>query len=302
MKDISDKTSTARSARAVAVLKTAPSTIVLVREGRSPKGDPLPVAKVAAVQAAKNTSQIIPYCHPLPVDFVDCQFALKEDCIEVTVDVKAIYKTGVEMEALTGATAAVLTLYDMLKVVDEGMEILGVRLIEKRGGKSDFRFSAANQIHAAVIVLSDSVHAGTRTDTSGRRIVERLKEQGVDVAELKVLPDDSMLLQQELIRSADELHLDLVVTTGGTGLSKSDVTPEAMEAVIEREIPGIAEASRGYGQQRLPLAMLSRAKAGVRGTTIIVNLPGSKRAVDESLNALIPGLFHAFRMLRGEGH
>ena len=302
MRDISGKTKTARSAQAQAVLKVRPETIKLVREGKAPKGDPLPVAKVAAVQAAKNTSQIVPYCHPIPIDFVDCRFELSDDSIRITTEVKAIYKTGVEMEALTAASVAALTLYDMLKPVDESMEIVGVTLLEKRGGKSNFTETPSIPLRGAVLVMSDSIAAGKKKDTSGLHIVERLRGKQIEVVDYKVVPDDQMIIEQTLISYADSLKLNLVITTGGTGLSKKDVTPEAMKAVLEREIPGITEAARQHGQERTPLAMLSRGKAGVRGSTIIVNLPGSRRAVEESLDAILPGLLHVFRMLRGEGH
>jgi cyclic pyranopterin monophosphate synthase len=302
MRDISDKTTTARSARAEALLKLRPETLSLVRDGKVPKGDPLPVAKVAAVQAAKNTSQIIPYCHPIPIDLVDCRFDLGSDTIKVTAEVKAVAKTGVEMEALTAATVAALTLYDMLKPVDSTMEIVGISLVEKRGGKSDFAETHAMPLRAAVLVMSDSIAAGFKKDTSGLLICERLREKHFEVVEHKVLPDDQKAIEATLTRYADSLKLNLVVTTGGTGLSGRDVTPEAMKKVIEREIPGIAETARGHGQQRTPLAMLSRGMSGLRGSTIIVNLPGSQRAVGESLDAILPGLVHVFRMLRGEGH
>jgi cyclic pyranopterin phosphate synthase len=302
MRDISNKVSTFRIAIAKAVLKISPETIRLIRENKIPKGDPLPVAKVAAVQAAKNTSQMIPYCHPIPIDFVDCRFELGADSIEITTEVKAVYKTGVEMEALTAATAAALTIYDMAKAVDESMEIAGVRLVAKKGGKSDFASSVGKSLKAAVLVMSDSIAAGKKEDFSGKQIVERLKSKGVDVVEHKIIPDDGSQIEQNLIRYADSMKLDLVVTTGGTGLSPRDVTPDVTAKVVEKEIPGMVEAARAYGQGRTPLAMLSRGKAGVRGKTIIINLPGSKRAVEESLDALLPGLLHAFKMLAGGGH
>jgi cyclic pyranopterin phosphate synthase len=302
MRDISNKIKTLRTARAQAVVKAHPDTIKLVVEGKAPKGDPLAVARVAAVQAAKNTSQLIPYCHPIPIDFVDVQFELGKDTIGITTEVKAVYKTGVEMEALAAAAVAALTVYDMLKIVDEGMEILGVKLIEKRGGKSDFKDEPGKQLRAAVLVMSDSIAAGKKKDTAGLHIVERLREKKIDVVECKVIPDDQKLIEQNLIAFADTLKLDLVITTGGTGLSKRDVTPEAMKHVIEREIPGIMEATRSYGQERLPLAMLSRGMAGLRGSTVIINLPGSRRAVEESLDAILMGLLHSFSMIRGEGH
>jgi cyclic pyranopterin monophosphate synthase len=136
--DVSEKGWTLRQARARAVLLVHPATIDCMRNGLLPKGDPLPVAKVAAIQAAKNTSNIIPYCHPLPIDNVAVDFAVADDRITVTTLVKATYKTGVEMEALTAATVAALTIYDMLKMLDMGMQIAEVSLIEKRGGKSDY--------------------------------------------------------------------------------------------------------------------------------------------------------------------
>jgi cyclic pyranopterin monophosphate synthase len=302
MRDISHKTTTARSAKARALVKVHPDTITLLKEGKAPKGDPFPVAKVAAIQAAKNTSQLIPYCHPLPIDFVDCQFEFSGNTVVITTEVKAVYKTGVEMEALTAASVAALTVYDMLKPVDESMEITSVTLVEKRGGKSDFVGPSGKTLRAAVLVMSDSVAAGTTEDSSGLRIVERLREKKMDVVDYKIVPDIQHVIEQTLIQFADSQKIDLVITTGGTGLGIKDVTPEAMSSVITKEIPGIGEAARAFGQNRTPLAMLSRGRAGLRGSTIIVNLPGSPRAVEESLDAILPGLLHAFKMLKGERH
>ena len=300
MIDISKKANTLRSAIASATLTASPSAIQALRENKLPKGDPLPVAKVAAVQAAKNTSILIPYCHPIPLDFVDCRFEIGADRINVTTEVRAIYKTGVEMEALVAASAAVLTLYDMMKAVDEKMQISGVKLVEKRGGKSDFKPPAGKPLKAAVLVSSDSVASGKKEDVSGKLIVERLKQEGFDVADYAVVKDDPAEIEEKLRRYAQKV--DLVLTTGGTGLGPRDQTPEATTRVLERELPGISEILRAYGQDRTPFSMLSRGKAGVCGRTIIINLPGSKRAVAESLDALFPWLLHAFKMMEGEGH
>jgi cyclic pyranopterin monophosphate synthase len=195
MRDISDKIKTLRVATAQAILKASPDTIMAIREHTVPKGDPLPVAKVAAVQAAKNCSQIIPYC-PLPIDFVGVDFQLHDTFIEVKATVKAIYKTGVEMEALAAASVAVLTLYDMLKMLDESMEIGSVRLLSKKGGKSDFRSGHDNirkSIRTAVVVMSDSIAAGRKEDSSGKLIVERLKQEGIEVGDYQVIPDANFL-------------------------------------------------------------------------------------------------------------
>ncbi len=302
MIDISNKTKTLRTAVAQATLKLSNNTIELIHQNKIPKGDPLAVAKVAAVQSAKNTSQIIPYCHPIPVDFVGVEFEFGDRKIEVTVTVKAIYKTGVEMEALTAASVAVLTIYDMTKMLDDSMEIIGVKLIEKTGGKSDFKTKYDKPLRAAVLVMSDSIAAKKKSDLSGKLIVERLTKESVDVVDYKIIPDELEQIVAELIKYSDEMKLDLVITTGGTGFSPRDCTPEAMLQVIEREVPGIPEAARVYGQERTPFSMLSRALAGLRGNTLIVNLPGSKKGVTESLDALFPALLHAFKMIQGGGH
>ena len=302
MKDISHKTRTLRQAHAQSRLNLSPELLQKIRNNEVPKGDPLPVAKVAAIQAAKNTHLIIPYCHQLPIDYVQVDFDLKEDHINIDVLVKAIYKTGVEMEALTAASVAALTIYDMLKVFDETMEIGYTRLLQKKGGKSDWAFDQPKRLKAAVLVVSDSVSSGQKQDISGRLIVERLEKEGVTVSQYKVVPDDDITVEATLKEYADRSHFDLVFTTGGTGLGPRDRTPEVMERVVDLDIPGIAETARAYGQERMPMAMLSRAKAGVRGKTLIINLPGSSRAVNESLNALLPSVFHTVVILTGAGH
>ena len=137
MKDISGKKHTSRRAVAAAVLHASPKAITQLMKGTLPKGDPIPVARVAAVQAAKNTPQIIPYCHPLQLEHVGVDFVIGKDRIDITVEVAAFYKTGVEMEALTAASAAALTIYDMMKGVDPHMQIDGIVLLKKTGGKSD---------------------------------------------------------------------------------------------------------------------------------------------------------------------
>jgi molybdenum cofactor biosynthesis protein MoaC len=300
MIDISHKTKTLRTAVATATLVVSPSALRALRENRLPKGDPLPVAKVAAVHAAKNTSAMIPYCHPIPLDYVDCRFDIGNDKIEVTTEVKAIYKTGVEMEALAAASAAVLTLYDMMKAVDETMEIRGIRLVRKTGGKTDFKPTAINTRKAAVLVVSDSVAAGKREDRSGKLIVERLKREGFESVDYAVVSDDLSAIEGKLRSYVNER--EVVITTGGTGLSPRDQTPEATARVVEREIPGITEVLRAYGQERTPYSMLSRGAAGVCGRTVIINLPGSAQAVAQSLDALFPWLLHIFAMIDGEGH
>jgi len=301
MRDVSLKAGTFRTARAFAVLAVAPATIEAVRSGHLPKADPLAIARVAAVQAAKQTSILIPYCHQVPLDFVGVEFQLKESSIEIETEVKAIWKTGVEMEALAAASAAALTLYDMLKIIDETMEIGAIRLLEKKGGKSGSKLSGAGRT-AAVVVLSDSVSQGKDEDRSGRLLVDTLRHWKFDSVEFVVLPDDENRIAERLTSLADAHRIDLIITTGGTGLSPRDVTPEATLRVIDRRLTGIESALHGFGQDRITTSMLSRAVAGVRGKTIIINIPGSLRAVEESSALLFPAVFHAFAILEGKKH
>ncbi len=302
MFDVGAKPDSYRTARAQAVLNIKPNTAVMIRQGKSPKGDIVEAAKIAATSGAKKTSDLIPYCHPIPLDHIEVQVSVKSKAIEVDVMVKSIWKTGVEMEALSGACIGALTIYDMLKPIDDSLFISSVRLVEKSGGMGGFAIDQGKKIRAGVIVVSDSVAAGKRVDKSGKFIVKALRDKNFDVTEYKVVPDDSSIIEKLLVKYSDDFHLNLIITTGGTGLGRRDVTPEATRNVIEKEITGIAEGSRAYGQRRTPLSMLSRGIAGIRGTSLIINIPGSLRAVSESLDFLFPGLEHAFQMMEGHGH
>lgn len=299
MLDISKKFRTHRTAKAQAILTMRPETIARLNTKDLPKGDPLPIAKAAGVLAAKRTWELIPYCHPISIAGVEINFQIEIDRVVVTTSVTAVDRTGVEMEALTAASISALTIYDMIKPVDPDVIITSVKLVEKKGGKSDYRENLPRPLRAAVLVMSDSISQGKKEDRSGRMIVQRLQEEGLEVVDYCIIPDEPELIVQKLINYCDQLQIDLVLTTGGTGFSPRDRTPEAMAQVIERFIPGIPEAVRSYGQERTPYSMLSRAQAGIRGNTIIINLPGSSRGVAESLDLLFPALLHAFPMLWG---
>jgi molybdenum cofactor synthesis domain-containing protein len=252
--------------------------------------------------AAKQTASTIVFCHPIPLDFIEVSLSVEEDHLAARAEVSAIWKTGVEMEALTAVTAALLNAWDMLKPLDDELRIGEIVLAGKRGGRSDFTDRFDEPLRCAVLVISDSTHAGEREDRSGAVIREALAEEPVEVALYEILPDDRGLIAGRLIELADGGEVDLIVTTGGTGLGPKDVTPEATLEVIDREVPGIAERIRTYGGERTPYAMLSRSRCGLRGETLIINLPGSSRGAAESMAALLPGLLHAFPMIRGGGH
>ena len=153
---------------------------------------------------------------------------------------------------------------------------------------------------AAIITASDSGYRGEREDLSGPAIKEILEREGYEVISMDILPDDQVMLAGKLQEIADSEKAELILTTGGTGFSERDVTPEATEEVIERKVPGIPEAIRAYSMTITKRAMLSRATAGIRGKTLIVNLPGSPKAVRESLEHIIDALAHGLEILSGE--
>lgn len=302
MIDVSPKFCTLRYALAEGFLYGSPATLRRVADKTVPKGDVVEVARAAGISAAKRCADWIIFCHPIPLDLVEVSLAPEESRIRVTAEVRSIWKTGVEMEAITAVSAALLNAYDMLKPLDGSLSFGDIRVVRKKGGKSDFTDSFGEDLRTALLVISDSTHAGRRQDTSGPAIREFLADKPLRLDFYEVLPDDREGIAARLRQLADEEKVRLIFTTGGTGLGPRDVTPEATLAVIDRSVPGIVEAIRSHGRDRTPYAMLSRGEAGVRGGSVIINLPGSAKGSLESLQALFPGLLHIFSMMAGEGH
>ncbi len=181
MIDITHKPTTLREATAEAtVVVSLPATIAAVKEKRVPKGDVLEAARVAGLFGIKRTADMIPDCHPLPVEFAAVTFDVRELSIVITVKVKTIYRTGVEVEAMHGASVAALTIYDMLKPIDKGISIERIRLVVKKGGKSDWKDAFDKAPRAAVLVISDGVASGKKEDKAGATIAERLTKMGVE--------------------------------------------------------------------------------------------------------------------------
>lgn len=302
MVNITHKGNTLRQAIATATLTVSNAdTIAAIQNGKVPKGDIFEFSRAAGLLAIKKTSDVIPDCHPLPIEYAAITHLLDGLTITVTVAVQTIYKTGVEVEAMHGAAITALTIYDMLKPIDKGVEISAIRLVEKKGGKSDFKDQATANLRTAVIVCSDGVFNGKRQDSSGKKIIEKLEQYQLSANTYEVIADDLHSIQSRVKALSGEAY-NLVLLTGGTGLSPRDITPEAVQPLLDREIPGIMEAARSFGQQRTPYAMLSRGVAGFIKNTLVITLPGSTRGVEESMDAIFPYVLHVFRVAQGLNH
>ena len=302
MVDITHKSSTLRIATAQAeVTVSKQATIDAIKNDTVPKGNVFAMSKAAGLLGVKKTPELLPDCHPMPIEFTGIEYEIDGLKIIIKVTVKTIYKTGVEVEAMHGASIVALNMYDMLKPIDKKIEINNIKLLNKRGGKSDFKDKYRKDLTAAVIVCSDTISAGKKEDKAGKAIIKKLKESSVEVIEYKIIPDEIEDIQKSLLFHVDK-NTDMVIFTGGTGLSKRDVTPEAIKPLLDREVPGIAEAIRKYGQDRTPFSMLSRSVAGVKDQTLVLALPGSTKGAAESMDALFPPVLHLFRIFKGARH
>jgi len=307
MVDVGSKPVTSRRAVAAATVRMRPEVLATLLDAGGPKGDALVTARLAGIGGAKRTAELIPLCHPLPLDVLDVALIPDPDTgtVAIRAEARATARTGVEMEALTAASVAALTLYDMAKALQRDIIIERIELVEKSGGRSgDSSLAAVTpaEHEAVVVTCSNRSAAGEREDASGPGLIVALRDAGFDVApDALVVADDEVEIASLLARLADAGHR-LVVTTGGTGLTPTDVTPAATRRVIEREAPGLAELMRAAGMASTPMAALSRGLVGTRGGTLIANLPGSPKGASESLAALLPILRHALEQLAGGDH
>jgi cyclic pyranopterin phosphate synthase len=317
MIDVGNKEITRRKAVAKGSIRLSPATMQMIVKGDSPKGNILSIAEVAGIMAAKNTSNLLPLCHPLILDSVRIWFELDSEQVHASCEVVCSAKTGVEMEALVGLNISLLTIYDLAKAVDPVIEISDVYLKTKEGGKSgiwthpkDNKAPAESvkskdisfqNLKFSVGTLSDRASQGVYQDQSGSILRKYCSERSAVEEFYKVIPDEKEALHN-LVMSAVEHKVDVLLLTGGTGISLRDITPDVLKEISSKELPGFGELQRQYGAQFTKASWLSRCSAYVVKETLVVLFPGSPKAVQQGLDcvgALIP---HAVRMLRGEAH
>jgi molybdenum cofactor biosynthesis protein MoaC len=318
MIDVGAKAETKRTAVARGRIRVSSEAYAAIKDQKNPKGNVLPMAEVAGIMATKSASQVLPLCHPLSLQHAEIRFEYldAENTIEVTCTATAIARTGVEMEALAGVNGALLSIYDLSKAVDPVISILEICLLEKRGGKSGHwknpeiygpqkkphSFPGYENLRIGVVTVSDRASKGIYKDGSGPILKSYFSERGANVVDVVIVPDEKEQINSALRRLAIELKADIIVTTGGTGFSRRDVTPETVKEICDREIPGFGELLRSRGEIYTKSSWLSRSVAALLGDCLVICLPGSSKGVAEGVQILGDLLPHAVAMVRGEGH
>jgi molybdenum cofactor biosynthesis protein MoaC len=298
MQDITLKPTTLRQARAESALLVPTDVIARIREGRVAKGDVREVCKIAGLMAVKKTPDWLPHCHPIPVLDAAIEVLVEDTQLRFTARVTTLAATGVEMEALTAASAAALCAWDMLKPYADAsaLAIQQVRLLEKTGGKSDYA-RRTQGAKAVVILCSDAVASGKKKSAAPQTAVAALEQAGFSVAPVVMLNEDPPALRAALDAAITD-GAALILTLGSTGVGPRDRAVETVQPLLTLELPGVMEAARSFGQARTPYALLSRGIAGLIGTTLVVTLPGSTAGVRESLAAILPGLIQTLAAVR----
>ena len=322
MIDVGGKVPTHRIAIAEGRIVVGKEAFVLIQNRALPKGDARVLAEIAGIQGAKLASQLMPLCHPMGLDQVLIHTALEPEhqAVRVTCTASTHAKTGVEMEALAGVNAALLTLWDLTKMIEPNLEIQGVRLLAKRGGKTGLWLNPAGVpdwvlekvapapqntlqgVVAAVITLSDRAFSGVYEDKATPVAVSLLESFGAQVHTTCLIPDEPDALQKTIADLRAQGRVRLVITTGGTGIAPRDQTPETIAALADRIIPGIGEQLRLYGAQFTPFSWSSRGIGATLGNMLIITLPGSPKAVKEGIECLHAQISHLINTLGNIKH
>lgn len=291
MVDITEKNHSLRYAKAQAILKVSKQeTIDAIQNKTVPKGDVLEFAKVAGLFAVKKTAELIPDCHPLPIEYTKISYEISGLEILIFVELKTVYKTGVEVEAMHGASVVALTMYDMLKPIDKNIEIGNIKLLEKTGGKSDFK-SNGKVYSSEIIVFSDNVASGKKQDKVSDCLVALLSKINVKNTSTLLMQEDLQQIRTYFENKKYE-QVNVLIIAGGTGVTPKDKLPQLLSGYFEVSANSLMEASRILNMPRDAKAMLSNSVAGIVGTTLVLNVPGSSKGAIDSVNVILPQLRH----------
>ncbi len=320
MADVGGKRLTKRRAVASGALYMNAAAFSAVKSKTLPKGDALAMAEVAGMMGAKKTAEILPLCHPLPLDYVGINFSLeaKNNSVTVYCHAAAEARTGVEMEALTGVQAALLCLWDLVKPVDPALKMGDTQLLVKEGGKSglwtnpsgipawleeQFKPAASwKNISCAVLVMSDRASSGVYDDTSGAILKKHLTSLGADVVAYQVIPDEPAEIEKALKSIVQQHAPRLVLASGGTGPGPRDVTPAVLSRLLDCPLEGLGEMLRHESAAFTNTAWLSRMGGGLMQGSLVIALPGSPKAVEECWQILESCLPKALMMIEKQGH
>ena len=319
MINVGRKRPTSRIAVAYGKIQLTQQAYSTIKERKLPKGDVLALAEVAAILGAKKTPEIIPMCHTLPLDEVSTHFVFDEEtlAIEVFCQAAAHAKTGVEMEALTGVNAALLTIWDLTKAIEPNLMIGDIKLLVKTGGKSGIWTNpngipswlqeqlsitkTTNPFQAAIVVMSDRASQGIYEDESGKLLQQKIKHANGNVVTYRLIPDEASTIKSTLIDICETSNIDLILASGGTGPGPRDVTPEVLTSIADRELIGFGEMLRRESAYFTDTAWLSRMSAVMLGKTLIISFPGSPKAIHECWGIIEPFIGDALTKIKKQG-
>jgi len=302
MRDITYKQNTLRTALAQGFVHCTSQSLQLIKDNKFPKGDVFEIAKCAGMIGAKQTSFFIPHCHPVSIDGLDIKLSLVEEKekigISIEVFAQSVGRTGIEIEALSATSITALALYDVLKYVkDPDLEITGIKLIKKTGGKTDKLKHEINGLEVALLLASSEIKSGIREDKVTSPISEFLSSKKCSIVSSNIVDSSQKEIQEATLELVQQ-QIPFVFVIGGTGIGKDDNTYDAISSILDYEIDGISDAIRTYSYERTPISFLSRLIAGVKDKTLIVTIPGSSNGAKEALHAIVPAVFKAHWMQR----
>jgi molybdenum cofactor biosynthesis protein MoaC len=295
--DVSNKGETLRRATSQAVLRINPEIIKQIKN-ESSEIALSESAKIAATLAAKKTWELIPSSNLSQLDNVKVELSVRNEVIEIVVELQGVCKSDLEIESLTAVSIAALSVYDMLRSSEGSVMIESIRLLRKSDEILEISEKIARKIKTAVLFINVSEHLLEKDKQAEKFTIDVLTKKNVDIVESKIISNTQNEIEYNIKQFCDEKNVDLLITFGGIGITSEDIVPEVTMKLIEKKIDGISEILRFYGQKKSPLVAFSRGVAGIRGSSLIINLPGNIREISESLDLLFPRILYVSKMIK----